>query len=32
VNRFPDFVRAMVQRLKTLCPAMDKKKIAETLY
>jgi len=31
VNRFPDFVRAMVQRLKTLCPAMGKKKLAETL-
>lgn len=31
VNKFPDFVRAMVQRLKTLCPSMGKKKIAETL-
>ena len=31
VNKFPDFVRAIVQRLKTLCPAMGKVKIAETL-
>lgn len=31
VNKFPDFVRGMVQRLKTLCPMMGKKKIAETL-
>jgi transposase len=31
VNRFPDFVRYVVQRLKTLCPAMGKKKLAETL-
>jgi predicted RNA polymerase sigma factor len=31
VNKFPEFVRAIVQRLKTLCPAMGKVKIAETL-
>lgn len=31
VNKFPHFVRAMVQRLKTLCPSMGKKKMAETL-
>jgi transcriptional regulator with XRE-family HTH domain len=31
VNKFPDFVRYIVQRLKTLSPAMDKVKIAETL-
>jgi len=31
VNRFPDFIRYMAQRLKTLCPAMGKKKMAETL-
>jgi putative transposase len=31
VNRFPDFVRYAVQCLKTLCPAMGKVKIAETL-
>ena len=31
VNRFPDFVRYVVQRLKTLCPTMGKVKIAETL-
>lgn len=31
VNKFPDFVRGMVKRLKTLCPMMGKKKIAETL-
>lgn len=31
VNKFPDFVRAMVQRLRTLCPTMGKKKIAQTL-
>ena len=28
VNRFPDFVRYAVQRLKTLCPTMGKVKIA----
>ena len=31
VNKFPDFVRYVVQRLKTLCPSMGKKKLAETL-
>jgi transposase InsO family protein/DNA-binding transcriptional regulator YiaG len=31
VNRFPDFVRYTVQRLKALCPAMGKAKIAEVL-
>ena len=31
VNRFPDFVRYMVRRLKVLCPSMGKKRIAQTL-
>jgi putative transposase len=31
VNRFPDFVRYIVQRLKILCPMLGKKKIAEAL-
>jgi hypothetical protein len=31
VNRFPDFVRYIVGRLKTLCPMMGKVKIAQTL-
>jgi hypothetical protein len=31
VNKFPDFVRYVVQRLKTLCPALGKAKIAQTL-
>ena len=31
VNKFPDFVRYIVQRLKTLSPSMRKVKIAETL-
>ncbi len=31
VNRFPDFVRRVVRRLKTLCPTMGKKRIAQTL-
>ena len=31
VNRFPDFVRYTVQRLKVLCPTMGKKRIAQTL-
>ena len=31
VNKFPDFVRYAVQRLKVLCPSMGKVKIAETL-
>jgi transposase InsO family protein len=31
VNKFPDFVRYIVQQLKTLSPSMGKVKIAETL-
>ncbi len=31
VNKFPDFVRYIVQRMKTVCPTMGKVKIAETL-
>jgi len=31
VNRFPDFVRHIVRRLKTLCPSMGKVRIARTL-
>ena len=31
VNRFPDLVRYIVQRLKMLCPAMGQVKIAQTL-
>ncbi len=31
VNKFPDFVRYIVQRLKALNPSMGKVKIAETL-
>jgi transposase InsO family protein len=31
VNKFPDFVGYVVQRLKTLCPTMGKRKIAESL-
>ena len=31
VNKFPDLVRYLVQRLKTLCPTMGKSKIAQTL-
>ena len=31
VNRFPDFVRYIVTRLKVLCPTMGKKRIAQTL-
>ena len=31
VNKFPDFVRYVVQRLKALCPTMGKVKMAETL-
>lgn len=31
VNRFPDFVRYTVQRLKILCPAMGRVKMAQTL-
>ncbi len=32
VNKFPDFVRYLVQRLKILCPAMGKVRIADTLF
>jgi hypothetical protein len=31
VNKFPDFLRYIVQRLTTLCPALGKQKIAQTL-
>jgi len=31
VNRFPDFVRAVVQRLQSLCPRLGKVKIAQIL-
>ncbi len=31
VNKFPEFVRYVVQRLKVLCPTMGKVKIAQTL-
>ncbi len=31
VNKFPDFVRYLVQRLKTLCPMLGKVKIAQIL-
>ncbi len=31
INRFPDFVRYIVRRLKVLCPTMGKKRIAQTL-
>jgi transposase InsO family protein len=31
VNKFPEFVRYIVQRLKILCPCMGKVKISETL-
>jgi hypothetical protein len=31
VNKFPDLVRYLVQRLKTLCPTLGKAKIAQTL-
>ena len=31
VNRFPDYIGHLVQKLKKLCPTMGKKKIAETL-
>ena len=31
VNKFPEFVRYVVERLKMLCPTMGKKKIADTL-
>ncbi|RPI61084.1 MAG: transposase, partial [Planctomycetaceae bacterium] len=31
VNKFPDFVRYIIQRLKAVCPTMGKVKIAQTL-
>ncbi|MCH8148160.1 MAG: transposase [Planctomycetes bacterium] len=31
VNKFPDFVRYTVQRLKVLCPSMGKLRLAQTL-
>jgi len=31
VNKFPDFVRYIVQRFKALCPILGKKKIAQIL-
>lgn len=31
VNKYPDFVNYIVQRLRTLCPTMGKVKIAQTL-
>jgi len=31
VNKFPDFVRYVVQRLQVLCPTMGKVKMAQTL-
>ena len=31
VNRYPDFVRYIVQRLRVLCPMMGRRKIAEVL-
>ncbi|OQB85564.1 MAG: Integrase core domain protein [Planctomycetes bacterium ADurb.Bin126] len=31
VNRFPDFVRYIVQRLKVVCPSLGKRKIAQML-
>ncbi len=31
VNKFPDFVRLLVRRLKVLCPVMGKMKIAQAL-
>ena len=31
VNRYPDFVRYLVQRLRVLCPTMGKIRIADTL-
>jgi hypothetical protein len=32
VNKFPDFVRDAVQRLKTLCPSLGKVKLAQVLW
>jgi transcriptional regulator with XRE-family HTH domain len=31
VNKFPDFIRYIVQRLQTLCPRLGKVKIAQVL-
>jgi hypothetical protein len=31
VNKFPNFVRHIVQRLKVLCPSLGKVKIAQML-
>ena len=31
VNKFPDFIRYIVQRLKVLCPSLGKRKIAQVL-
>jgi putative transposase len=31
VNKFPDFVRYLVQQLKVLCPSLGKQKIAQVL-
>ena len=31
VNKFPDFVRYIIQRLKMLCPSLGKRKIAQVL-
>jgi len=31
VNKFPDFVRYIVQRLQALCPRLGKAKIAQVL-
>jgi putative transposase len=31
VNKFPEFVAYIVQRLKTLCPTLGKRRIAQTL-
>ena len=31
VNKFPDFIRYIVQRLRTLCPSLGKRKIAQIL-
>jgi transposase InsO family protein len=31
VNKFPDYVRYLVQRLKVLCPSLGKQKIAQVL-
>ena len=32
VNKFPDFVKYIVIRLKTLCPTLGKRKIAQILF